>query len=220
MKNIIFIAPPAAGKGTQSKLVSEAYNIPHISVGSILRQEIALKTDIGKMIEVDIKKGKLIDNNITKKILIDRLTQNDCKNGFILDGFPRNFEQIKYLEEILEKSNQKITHVFLIEISKDLSMKRMIGRLICKECDFNYNILFEDSKPKIKDRCDNCAAILLKREDDSEETFEKRYNIYINETLPMTKYFEDKGNLYLIDGSISKEYTFSQIKNILDDEND
>lgn len=220
MKNIIFIAPPAAGKGTQSKLVSKTYNIPHISIGSILRQEIALKTDIGKMIEVDIKKGKLIDNNITKKILIDRLTQNDCRNGFILDGFPRNFEQIKYLEEILEKLNHKITHVFLIEISKDLSMKRMIGRLICKECDFNYNILFEDSKPKIKDRCDNCAAILLKREDDNEEIFEKRYNIYINETLPMTKYFEDKGNLYLIDGGISKEYTFSQIKNILDDEND
>lgn len=211
MKSIIFIAPPAAGKGTQSQLTSKKYNIPHISAGQLLRDEIVETSEIGMQIKNIIAQGILIEDSLMAKVLINRLTKDDCKNGFILDGYPRSKGQLNYLEKILKESNQEITHVFLIEIEKELAKKRTLGRLICSNCGANFNILFEDSSPKIKDKCDICSGTLLKREDDNLEVFEKRYQTYIEESTDIINYFENRNIIYKIDGSISKEYTFSKI---------
>lgn len=217
MKNIIFIAPPAAGKGTQSALVSAKYGIPHISMGQLLRDEVLSKSEIGNLIKEDIKKGNLIDEKISSEILVKRLLMSDCENGYILDGFPRSVSQIPYLEEIIAATKNPITHVFLIEIDKELAEKRTIGRLICSNCGSNYNVLFVDSSPHIKNKCDKCAGTLLKREDDTVEIFEHRYETYLKEATGIIDYFQKKGILNRIDGSISVDYTFSKISEILGD---
>lgn len=216
MINIIFVAPPAAGKGTQSSLISQKYNIPHISVGALLRNEVSNNTGIGEKIKNDLRLGLLISTDIIAELLAKRIAHPDCKNGYILDGFPRNREQIEPMNVILSKIKSKITHVFLIDIDKELAKKRTIGRLVCTGCGNNYNNLFEDSKPKFYSKCDYCTSTLSKREDDSEETFENRYLTYMNETYPLIEYFDNLGILYKIDGTISKDYTFSQITEILD----
>lgn len=215
MKNIIFIAPPAAGKGTQSAKVSAKYGIPHISMGQLLRDEIIGETEIGLSIKETVAHGNLIDEEISSKILLKRLQKKDCDNGYVLDGFPRSRSQIPYLEEILAEIEKVITHVFLINIDRDLALKRTIGRRVCSNCDANYNILFEDSTPKVENKCDKCSGTLLKREDDTEEVFNHRYNIYMEESAEIIKYFKDLNILHEIDGSISKEYTFSEICKIL-----
>lgn len=217
MKSIIFIAPPAAGKGTQSQLVSQKYKIPHISAGQLLRDEIVQKSEIGLIVKDIIKDGNLVDDSIMAEVLIKRLNKEDCNNGFILDGYPRSKSQLEYLKTILDSTNKKINHVFLIEIDKELAKKRTIGRLICSNCGANYNTLFEDSSPQTKNKCDICAGTLLKREDDTEEVFEHRYETYINEASNIINYFENQNIIHKIDGSISKEYTFSKIVEVLGD---
>lgn len=219
MKNIIFIAPPAAGKGSQSELISKKYGIPHVSIGALLRCEVQNNTEIGKLIKDEIRLGKLVNDNFTVKLLTDRLSENDCKNGFILDGFPRNIKQIEFLNMVLNSINKKITHVIHIDIDKETALKRTIGRLVCSGCGSNFNDEFPESMPLFKGKCDHCAKTLLRREDDTIEVFETRYKTYLEETIPLLDYFEKEGYLYRVDGSISKETTFNQIINILEDNN-
>ena len=141
MKNIIFIAPPAAGKGTQSKLVSEEYNIPHISTGDLLREEATKETDLGKQIKEDMEKGNLVSDEVITTLLKNRITKSDCKEGYILDGYPRNLNQAKIYNELLEELGYNKGVVIFFDIDKERALKRTLSRIVCSNCGSSYNLL-------------------------------------------------------------------------------
>ncbi len=207
--NILLLAPPAAGKGTQAKEISKEYNIPQISTGDLLR-----KANDPKINEI-MKKGTLVDTSFTIELLKKRLMQKDCKKGYVLDGLPRSLEQAKAYEKLLEELKIPKGIVLFLNVPKEISRKRIIGREICPNCNEIYNELFEDRKPKINGICDKCHTPLTKRIDDNDETFENRYKIYLNETEPLIKYYESKGNLYFVNSAINEKHTFKQIKEII-----
>lgn len=211
--NIIFIAPPAAGKGTQSKLISNKYNIPHISTGDLLRN-ISDEKD-KEYIKQQTQLGKLISDEFIVKLVYKALSDSSCDNGYILDGFPRDINQAIAYEDILKKLNKKLGYVFLLDISYDLIKQRVVGRLNCSKCGKIYNTFDSLSKPTIDNICDDCGSALIKRDDDNEKTFKKRYDTYLKETAPLISYYERKGVLHHIDASKSVEEIFESIDTIL-----
>ena len=215
MKNIIFIAPPAAGKGTQSKLVSEKYNIPHISTGDLLRSVIETGSTLGKRIKEEIDKGHFVSDELILELLKQRLSNDDCSNGYILDGFPRNLSQAKEYDKLLQSLNKELGYVILLELDKETAKKRVVGRLSCKNCGTVYNELIEDTMPKNIGICDKCNIELSKRNDDNEETFEERFNTYLKETEPLINYYENKGCLYRVNSGVRKERIFEEIVRII-----
>lgn len=215
MKSIIFIAPPAAGKGTQSKLVSDKYNIPHISTGDLLRSAINDDSDMSKLIKEEMQKGNLVSDEIILELLQERLKQDDCQTGYILDGFPRNTNQAIAYEKMLNELNKELGLVILLDLDKKTAKERIVGRLSCKNCGSVYNEFIEESKPKEKGLCDKCHLELSKRSDDNEETFEERFTTYLKETQPLIDYYEKQNHLYRIDSGISKDYTFKEIERII-----
>lgn len=215
MKNIIFIAPPAAGKGTQSKLVSQKYNIPHISTGDLLRNVINSGSELGKSIKAEIDKGHFVSDEIILDLLKTRLNQDDCNGGYILDGFPRNLNQAKEYDNLLESLNKEIGYVILLDLDKEIAKKRIVGRLSCKNCGSVYNEYINEAMPKNKGICDKCNIELSKRDDDNEETFEERYNTYLKETEPLINYYENKGCLYRVNSGVSLERIFEEIERII-----
>lgn len=219
MESIIFIAPPAAGKGTQSKLLCDAYHIPHISTGDLLREASKTENERGKLIKEKMEQGAFVSDDIILELIEERLKEKDCDNGYILDGFPRNIEQAIAYEEILEKLNKKLGIVILLEVDKDLACKRITGRLNCPECGSVYNEIIEESKPKEAGICDRCGGKLKKRSDDNSTTFSTRYDTYLEKTGPLIKYYQDKNILFRVESNDSKE-TFEQIKNILQGRNE
>lgn len=215
MKSIIFIAPPAAGKGTQSKLVSEKYNIPHISTGDLLRSVIESGSDLGKNIKAEIDKGHFVSDELILELLKQRLSQDDCTNGYILDGFPRNLNQAKEYDKLLESLNKELGYVILLGLDKETAKKRIVGRLSCKNCGTVYNELIEDTMPKNIGMCDKCNIELSKRNDDNEETFEERFDTYLKQTEPLINYYENKGCLYRVNSGVRKERIFEEIVRII-----
>ena len=207
--NITFIAPPAAGKGTQASKISKEYGIPHISMGDLLRD-----VENPKIKDI-LSKGAFVDNKLVIKLLEDRLTKDDCNKGFVLDGFPRTLEQASMYEELLEKLHKNKGIVIVLDLDKEIAAKRITGRKICPECDAVFNDLFPDSKSKVLDICDNCGSKLIRRSDDNMETFENRYSIYENETKHLIEYYEKKNMVYHVNSGIDMDYTFGQIKKIL-----
>ena len=198
MKNIIFIAPPAAGKGTQSKLLSSEYNIPHISTGDILRNEVSKKTKLGQELNKVMTSGGLVSDEIITKLLKKRLMMDDTKNGYIIDGYPRNMNQAKILMELLKELNHKNPVVIFFDIDRDRALKRTLSRIVCPKCGASYNLLNEDLKPKKENICDLCGSSLEIRKDDTEDVFLKRFDTYISSTKDLIKYYEDLGLLYVI----------------------
>ena len=158
MKNIILIAPPAAGKGTQAKMLHEKYNIPHISTGKLLREEATKETELGKTIKETISKGRLVSDEIITTLLKLRLMNEDCNNGYILDGYPRNIEQAKIYEELLKSLNKDIGIVVFFDIDKDLAMKRTLSRIECPNCGTSYNLLVNELKPTLEGICNKCGS--------------------------------------------------------------
>ena len=215
MKDIILIAPPAAGKGTQSKLLQEKYHIPHISTGDLLRAATKEQSELGDIIRKTIETGALVSDDIVLRLLEERISKDDCKNGYILDGFPRNINQAEKYLELLNKLNRPLGDVIYLDASKDVTKKRIIGRLSCPTCGAVYNDQIEDNKPKMFGTCDICHGALSKRDDDNEETFEKRYQTFMKETYPLVNYFRSKGCLFTVGSGISKERTFSEIEKII-----
>ena len=215
MRNIIFIAPPAAGKGTQAEILKNKYNIAHISTGDLLREEIKKGTELGIYLNEQMKAGNLIKDEIVTELLKKRLSESDTNNGYILDGYPRNLEQAKVLEELLENLDKKISHVFELVIDEDTAMKRACGRLQCGSCGKIYNKYFNETKPLEEGMCDLCHVELIHRADDNEESFKKRFITFIESTKPLIDFYKEKGLLYTIDSSISKENTSEQINKVL-----
>ena len=215
MKNIMFIAPPAAGKGTQANLIVSRYNIPHISTGDILRDISKEDSEIGNYVAEVLSNGGLVKDEITYKLIEDRLSKSDCKNGFVIDGFPRNVEQAVTYDNILEKLGYDIGFVFSIEIDRETLEKRITGRRICENCNSIYNINSDSEKPLVDSICDNCGGRLYQRKDDNVEAFNNRYNIYIEKTEPVIDHYESKGVLYKIDGNKSIKEVYNQINSII-----
>lgn len=217
--NIIFISPPAAGKGTQSKLLSEEYNIPHISAGDLLRDEVASGSELGKELKAIMDAGKLVSLEDILKLLENRLSKDDCKNGYILDGYPRDMAQAKAYEGLLEKLNMDLGHVIFLDIEKELAVKRTLSRLICPNCGSSYNLVVEEAKPKREGICDRCSHELKQRSDDNEETILKRFDTYMENTKDLIDYYKNLGVLTSIKVLENKTVNdiFNEIKEVIND---
>lgn len=215
MRDIILIAPPAAGKGTQAKLLSSKYQIPHISTGDLLRSAANAQGELGDIIRKTMESGGLVTDDIVLRLLEERLIKEDCQNGCILDGFPRNISQAESYLKLIQKLNRPLGDIIYLDANKEITKKRIIGRLSCPTCGAVYNDQIDDSKPKKFGTCDICNGPLSKRDDDNEETFEKRYKTYMEETYPLLNFFASKGHLFTVGSGISKERTFSEIEKII-----
>ena len=213
--NIIFVAPPAAGKGTQSALLVEKYGVSHISTGDLLREEVASESELGKSLKDKMSTGELISDDIVIGLLKNRLMQDDIKKGFILDGFPRNLNQAHMLDEMLEELDMKIDHVLYLDMDKELAMHRALGRISCPKCGKSYNKYEEVMKPKVDGKCDDCLEDLISRSDDNEESFNTRFDTYLDNTQPLLNYYKEKNLLNVIDNSGTPEETFDKIKEVI-----
>ena len=217
MKNIMFIAPPAAGKGTQADLVSAKYAIPHISTGDILREKAKEDSEIGNYIKETQASGQLVKDDITLQLLKERLAKDDCKNGFVIEGFPRSLDQAYEYDKVLKKLGYDIGKIIYINIDKKTLEKRITGRRICENCKTIYNINDEKSSPKVESVCDNCGGKLYQRSDDNLEAFETRYNMYVEKTEPIIDYYRKQNVLTEIDGDDTVENIFARIEEIISD---
>lgn len=215
MKNIIFIAPPAAGKGTQSAILEKKYNLPHISTGNILREESLKDTELGRYIAEVLSNGDLVKDDVTYTLLRNRLSKDDCKNGYILDGFPRNIEQAYKYDEMLKDLNQELGYVIKLDIPMETLEKRITGRRICPDCNTVYNLNSETEKPKQESICDKCGGRLYQRNDDNITSFKNRYELYLEKTKPLLDYYKEKGILYIVNGDDTVESIASKIDKVL-----
>ena len=215
MKNIMFIAPPAAGKGTQAELVVEKYHIPHISTGDILREISKEDSEIGNYVKETLASGKLVKDEITYQLIEDRLKKDDCKNGFIIDGFPRNIDQAYEYDNILKRLGYEVGNVILINIDKKILEKRITGRRLCENCNAIYNINYENSSPKVESVCDLCGGKLYQRSDDNLEAFETRYQMYQDKTEPIIDHYKKQNVLVEVDGNDTVENIFEKVDKII-----
>lgn len=220
MKNIMFIAPPAAGKGTQAELVVAKYHIPHISTGDILREISKEDSEVGNYVAETLASGRLVKDEITYQLIEDRLQKDDCKNGFIIDGFPRSLEQAVEYDGILKRLGYEVGNVISIVIDEKTLEKRITGRRICENCKAIYNINDEKSTPQIESTCDLCGGKLYQRNDDNLEAFQVRYQMYQEKTEPIIEHYRKQGVLKEVNGNDTVENVFSKIDKIISSNGD
>lgn len=211
---LILLGPPGVGKGTQASAIVAKYNIPHISTGDIFRANIKQGTELGIQAKGYMDKGLLVPDGVVVSIVKDRLSEADCKNGFLLDGFPRTENQAEVLEEELLKMGIKLNKVVNIEADKDILIQRAVGRRICKECGTSYHILF--NPPKVTGICDLDGGELYQRDDDNEETVATRIEVYLSQTQPLIQFYEKRGLIVNIDGTKPIDETFNAIVEALE----
>ncbi len=214
MLNIILMGPPGAGKGTQAKKIIAAYHIPHISTGDMFREAIAAKTPTGLLAATYINQGLLVPDEVTIALVRERLAKDDCAKGFLLDGFPRTIPQAEALEKITNEINRPIGAVINITADKEILVKRITGRRVCKVCGAPFHI--ETMKPKVEGVCDYCGGELMQRKDDTLESLKVRLDAYEHQTLPLVDFYKEKGLLHDIDGLIGLEEVFKTICNIFE----
>ena len=210
---IIMLGAPGAGKGTQAKRIAKKYNIPHISTGDIFRANIKEGTELGKKAKEYMDKGELVPDDITIGMLLDRIHKADCKDGFVLDGFPRTIPQAKSLTEALSKLNESIDYAINIDVPDESIITRMGGRRACLSCGSTYHIKY--SAPKKENICDNCGSELVIRDDDKPETVKKRLEIYHDQTQPLIDYYDSEKILASVDGTKDMEEVFLDIIAVL-----
>ncbi|WP_061316570.1 adenylate kinase [Clostridium botulinum] len=210
---VILLGPPGAGKGTQAKLISEKFSIPHISTGDIFRANIKEKTPLGIEAKRYIDNGQLVPDEVTIGIVKDRLTKDDCDNGFLLDGFPRTVAQAEALDEFLKGINKELDVALLIKVPEKFILERMTGRRVCTSCGASYHIRF--NPPKIEGKCDICDNELIQRKDDTEATVKERLEVYSKQTYPLINYYKDNGIISEVNGTESIDEVFGNISNIL-----
>lgn len=215
MKNIMFIAPPAAGKGTQAEIITAKYNIPHISTGDILREIAKEDSEIGNYVAETMASGKLVKDEITYQLIEDRLSREDCKNGFIIDGFPRNLDQAIEYDKILAKLGYEVGNVFLLNISTKTLEKRITGRRVCEDCNAIYNINDTAKAPQVESVCDKCGGKLYQRKDDNLESFQTRFAMYQEKTEPIIEHYRKQNVLHEIDSNHEFDEVFRQIDEII-----
>ena len=215
MMNIILMGLPGAGKGTQAEQIKENYPIPHISTGDMFRAAIKNETPLGKEAKSYIDKGQLVPDSVTIGLVEERLNQEDAKEGFLLDGFPRTVEQAEALDQILAKTNRKIDKVLNIDVDPDILLPRLTGRRICKQCGTTYHLIF--NPPKVEGICDKDGGELYQRSDDNEETVANRLEVNIKQTKPLLDFYNQKeGVVENINGDQDIKVVFQDVQNILD----
>ncbi|MFH1386661.1 MAG: adenylate kinase [bacterium] len=200
---LIFLGPPGSGKGTQAKMLAEKNKIPHISLGDILREEVRQGTPIGKKAKEAMNAGKLVPDELTIELTEKRIGQPDCKNGFIIDGFPRSFAQAEALDKMFVKNKLEIDKVIYFGISKEDVVKRLSGRRSCGACGAVYHI--ESKRPKMEGKCDICGGELAIRPDDKAEVIATRFEVYEKQTRPLIEFYQAKGKLLEIDAALPIE---------------
>lgn len=210
---IIMLGAPGAGKGTQAKKIAAKYGIPHISTGDIFRANIKNGTELGKKAKTYMDQGMLVPDEITIDILIDRIHKEDCKNGYVLDGFPRTISQAEALDHVLSGLNEKVDHAIEVNVPDENIVKRMSGRRACLNCGATYHIVHAPSKEE--NICDACGGELILRDDDKPETVLKRLGVYHNQTKPLIDYYKEEGILTTVDGTAALEDVFKAIIAIL-----
>ena len=210
---IIMLGAPGAGKGTQAKMIADKYGVPHISTGDIFRANIKNGTELGMEAKKYMDQGLLVPDELTVRILLDRVAQDDCKNGYVLDGFPRTIPQAEVLDSELTKLGDHIDYAINVDVSDENIVKRMSGRRACLTCGATYHI--EHVPPKKEGICDVCGSELVLRDDDKPETVKNRLNVYHEQTQPLIDFYTEKGVLKTVDGTVPMEEVFATITAIL-----
>lgn len=210
---IIMLGAPGAGKGTQAKMIAEKYGVPHVSTGDIFRANIKNGTELGKEAKQYMDQGLLVPDELTVRILLDRVAQDDCKNGYVLDGFPRTIPQAEVLDSELSKLGDHIDYAIDVDVPDENIIKRMSGRRACLTCGATYHI--EHVPPKTEGVCDKCGSELVLRDDDKPETVKNRLNVYHEQTQPLIDFYTEKGVLKTVDGTLAMEEVFAAITAIL-----
>lgn len=211
---LVLFGPPGAGKGTQAKFLSEFLNVPHISTGDILRENVKKGTALGMKAKSYMDKGELVPDKLLIDLIKDRLSQPDCRKGYLLDGFPRTIPQAKALDEILDDMNRGLDGVINVDVGSAELVKRLSGRRICKSCGASYHVVF--NPPKVKDVCTACGGELYQREDDKEEAIKNRLNVYLKQTQPVLDYYKKKDILIDIDGEKEIDEVTADIKTAIE----
>ena len=210
---IVMLGAPGAGKGTQAKMIASKYQIPHISTGDIFRANIKNGTELGKKAKSYMDQGLLVPDELTVDLVIDRLANDDCKNGYILDGFPRTIPQAEALDAALAKLGEKMDYAIDVDVPDENIVSRMSGRRACTGCGATYHIVYNPSKKG--DCCEVCGEKLILRDDDKQETVQKRLNVYHEQTQPLIDYYTKQGILKAVDGTQDMNDVFTAITNIL-----
>ena len=210
---IVMLGAPGAGKGTQAKMIAEKYTIPHISTGDIFRANIKEGTPLGLEAKSYMDQGKLVPDELTVKILLDRVSKDDCKNGYVLDGFPRTIPQANVLKEALDAQNDKIDYAINVDVPDENIVRRMSGRRACVTCGATYHI--EHVPPKKEGICDKCGSALILRDDDKPDTVLNRLKVYHDQTQPLIDFYNNEGILKEVDGTIDVKDVFESIVKIL-----
>ena len=211
---IVMLGAPGAGKGTQARLISEKYAIPQISTGDIFRANIRDNTKLGQRAKSYMDKGLLVPDQVTCDLVVDRIVRDDCKNGYILDGFPRTIPQAEALTRALKEQGTKIDYAIDVEVPDNSIVERMSGRRACPKCGATYHILFR--KSLVEGICDECKTELILREDDHPDTVQKRLDVYHSQTQPLIQYYREQGVLHTVDGTQQMSKVFEDICSILE----
>ncbi len=209
--NLVFLGAPGAGKGTQANKLGELFGIPKISTGDMLRAARVHKTPLGLQAETYMNEGKLVPDDVVIALIAERLKQEDCKKGYILDGFPRTVAQAKALKENLLKQNDPLDCVVNIEVEEENLVKRLTGRRQCEKCQQGYHLEF--APPKVKGVCDKCGGKLFQREDDKEATIRARLNVYHEQTAPLVDFYTNEKIIKTVNGDEAVESVFEAIVN-------
>jgi adenylate kinase len=210
---LLIMGRPGAGKGTQAANIKEYYNIPHISTGDMFRAAIKNETNLGLLAKSYMDKGALVPDDVTIGIVKERLLEDDCKKGFLLDGFPRTILQAEALDEFLKENGVKLDAVLDVNVKPEILVRRMVGRRVCKTCGATYHVEF--NAPKKDGICDNCGSPLIQRPDDTEATAKNRLEVYDNNTAPLLAYYKNQNILKTVDGDQPLEKVFEDIKAVL-----
>ena len=210
---IIMLGAPGAGKGTQAKMIADKYGVPHVSTGDIFRANIKNGTELGMEAKKYMDQGLLVPDELTVKILLDRVSQPDCKNGYVLDGFPRTIPQAEVLDKALAELGESIDYAIDVDVPDENIVKRMSGRRACVSCGATYHVVHVP--PKKEGICDRCGSELILRDDDKPETVKNRLDVYHKQTQPLIDYYTNQGVLKTVDGTRDLEEVFGDIVTIL-----
>ena len=210
---LLIMGRPGAGKGTQAVNIREYYNIPHISTGDMFRAAIKNQTKLGLLAKSYMDKGGLVPDEVTIGIVEERLLEDDCKNGFLLDGFPRTIAQAEALDAFLNKNNVKLDAVLDVNVPAEILVRRMVGRRVCKTCGATFHVEFNPSK--VEGVCDNCGSPLIQRADDTEATAKNRLAVYDNQTAPLLEFYKKQNILKTVNGDQPLDKVFDDIKSVL-----